>query len=60
MVKKLKKGKTAPKIASTTKEANSKGEGEKVKYEWSVFLNATRTHSRVQLDTKMVISITLW
>jgi hypothetical protein len=27
MVKKLEKEKTAPKIASTTKEANSKGEG---------------------------------
>jgi chromosome segregation ATPase len=60
IVKKLEKGKTAPKIASQPpKKQVQKEMDEKVKYERSVFLNARSHISRAKLDTKMVTSTTL-
>jgi hypothetical protein len=53
MVKKLEKGKTAPKIASQQpKKQVQKERDEKVEYEMSVFLNARRPHIKSGIGYK--------
>jgi hypothetical protein len=53
MVKKLEKGKTAPKIASQPpKKQVQKEKDEKVEYAWSVFLNARRPHIKIETGYK--------
>jgi hypothetical protein len=64
VVKKLGKGKTAPKIASQPpKKQDQNKKDEKIEYARSVFLVSFRIQegyiSRVELDTKMVTSTTL-
>jgi hypothetical protein len=53
MVKKLKKGKTAPKIASQPlKKQVQKEKDEKIEYARSVYLNARRPHIKSGIDYK--------
>jgi hypothetical protein len=53
MVKKLEKGKTAPKIASQPpKKQVQKKKDEKVEYARSVFLNARRPHIKSRIGYK--------
>jgi hypothetical protein len=53
MVKKLEKGKTAPKIASQPSKKQVQNEkDEKVEYARSVFLNARRPHIKNGIDYK--------
>jgi hypothetical protein len=53
VVKKLEKGKTAPKIASQPSKKQVQNEkDEKVEYERSVFLNAMRPHIKNGIDYK--------
>jgi cell division protein FtsB len=60
MVKKLEKGKTAPKIASQPpKKQVQKERDKKVEYARSVFLNVRRPHIKSGIATKMVTSTTL-
>jgi hypothetical protein len=61
VVKKLEKGKTTPKIASQPPKKQDQNEkDEKVKYARSVFLNARRTHIKIEIGYKIVTSTTLW
>jgi hypothetical protein len=53
MVKKLEKGKTAPKIASQPRKKKVQNEkNEKVEYARSVFLNARRPHIKSEIGYK--------
>jgi hypothetical protein len=60
VVKKLENGKIAPKIASQpSKKQIQNKKDEKVEYARNIFLNVRRSHIKMKLTIKMVISTTL-